>query len=314
MKDILVVGPGALGILFAVRFHESGRSVALFDYLPDRAERLNREGICLRMEEEEIRCRVPVCVAGEEALPDEYKVVLLCVKSYSTEGAADNVSPYVGERTLVVTLQNGLDNVERLAKRFGEDRVLAGTTSEGATLLAEGRVRHAGRGKTVVGALSAERNPDAQTFVTWLQGAGFEASWISDWRSALWTKAVLNAAINPVTAILGVNNGVLTELEPLRRLVTTIAQEAEEIARRCGVTVPDTLAEEALLLCHKTAQNRSSMLQDVERGSETELENINGVLLKEAKRHHIEVGALRAVTEMARARALLARHKNVPGR
>lgn len=314
MNDVLVVGPGAVGILFSVRLHKSGRGVALLDYRPDRAHRLNRQGICLRREEEEIRCRVPVYVAGEGALTNEYAVVLLCVKSYSTEYAAENVSPYVGERTLVVTLQNGLDNVERLAGRFGEYRVLAGTTSEGATLLAEGVVRHAGRGKTVVGALSPERNPDAETFVEWLREAGFEASRVSDWRSALWTKAVLNAAINPVTAVLGVRNGVLAELEPLRRLVATLTQEAEEVARRCGVIIPDNLAEEALLLCHKTAQNRSSMLQDVERGGETELESINGVLLKEAMRHHIEVGALRAVTDMARARALLARYENVPGR
>jgi 2-dehydropantoate 2-reductase len=232
---------------------------------------------------------------------------VFCVKAYSTDRAATDASRWIGEGTLVVTLQNGLDNAERLAERFGADRVLVGTTSEGATLIAEGDARHAGHGTTVVGAMSPSRNDDAHRFVELLRDAGFDASHASDWRSAVWTKAVLNAAINPVTAILGVTNGTLAELDPLRRLVMTLAQEGGSVARRGGVSVPDDLADRAVALCRKTASNRSSMLQDIERGGDTELENINGVLLREAARHHLEAQALRAITELARARALLAR-------
>ena len=208
MNRVLIVGPGALGILFAVRFSQTGRDVALLDHRPDRAERLNQLGIRLRINGEDVHRPVPVYAADDD-VRGEYDAALFCVKSYSTDRAAATASRWIGDATLVVTLQNGLDNAERLAERFGEDRALVGTTSEGATLVAEGVARHAGRGTTVVGALSPSRYADADRFVDVLRDADFDASRVADWRSALWTKATLNAAINPVTAILGVPNGTL---------------------------------------------------------------------------------------------------------
>lgn len=305
MNRVLIVGPGALGILFAVRFAEAGREVALLDHRRDRAERLNLQGVRLRINDQEIRRSIPVR-APDDAPERGFDLALFCVKSYSTESAADGASRWVGAETLVATLQNGLDNAERLAARFGADRILAGTTSEGATLVEEGIARHAGRGSTSVGAFSPRREADAEAFVDALRDAGFDASFSGDWRSTVWTKALLNAAINPVTAILGVPNGTLAELEPLRRLVAAIAAEGGSIARQCGVSVPDDVAERAVSLCRVTATNRSSMLQDIERGNETEIENINGFLLREADRYRLEASALRAVTELVRARILLA--------
>jgi len=312
VNRVLVVGPGAMGILFAVRLHQRGREVALLDHRPARAERLNRTGVCLRISGEEIRRSIPVYDA-EEAPRGSYDVALFCVKSYSTEAAAQGAARWVGEGTVVVTLQNGLDHPGRLAARFGEERLLVGVTSEGATLVAEGMVHHAGSGKTLVGAMSAEGRFAADRFVALLQDAGFDAARVEDWQSVLWTKATLNAAINPVTAILGVPNGTLAELEPLRRLVAALAQEGGSIARRCGVEVPPDLPERAVALCQMTASNRSSMLQDVERGNETELESINGVLLREAATHRLNAEALFAITELARARVLLARREHPSG-
>jgi 2-dehydropantoate 2-reductase len=302
LDSFVVVGPGAMGILFAHALHRAGRRTLLFDHRPERAAFLNRRGIRVRIQGRTRTARVPVVTPCEVAGAPGVSLVLFCVKAYATAAAAALVQALVGERALVATLQNGIGNAETLAEAFGAERVLVGTTSEGATLMAQGVVVHAGSGTTHVGSMTEARSTDALRLCEVLRGAGFRAEYVADWESAVWTKAVINASINPLTALLHVPNGRLAEWESTRSVVEVLAEEGRQIARARGIAVPDGVAQQAVEVCRATANNRSSMLQDVEQGRRTELEYLNGVLLREAERLGVPVPAMRVVTELARAR------------
>ena len=291
----MVVGPGATGLLFASRL-----GAALLDYRADRAKRLNRAGVCVESGGVERRFS-PRVYADPSALDFKPDWVLFAVKAYATAEAAAFASPAVSMDTYTVTLQNGIGNAELLAEAFGAERVLAGSTSEGAWLVQEGQICHAGSGTTTVGALSNASSGGASRFVETLRAAGFDAETSPDWEASVWAKAVVNAAVNPITALLGVQNGAVSRVEPLRRLAVCVVKEASRAAEARGIPLPPDLPKRMLEVCQKTAQNRSSMLQDALRGSRTELEQINGALLREASAHGVPAPALKALTELARA-------------
>lgn len=291
----LIVGPGATGLLFASRL-----GGALLDCRADRAKRLNRAGVCVESRGFE-RHFDPRVYSDPSAVEFEPDWVLFAVKAYSTEEAAAFAAPAVSPNAYAVTLQNGVGNAEILASAYGAERVLAGSTSEGAWLVREGVARHAGSGTTTVGALSEVSSEAAERFAGTLRAAGFDAKTAPDWEASVWAKAVVNAAVNPITALLGVPNGDVSRIQPLRRLAARVVKEASRAAEARGVQLPPDLPKRMLEVCQKTAQNRSSMLQDALRGSRTELEQINGALLREASAHGVPAPALKALTELARA-------------
>ena len=141
--NFLVVGPGAMGCLFASRLKKAGHHAMIVDYKPARADLINKSGMLIEGAAGEERVRVPV-VTGKA--PEEIDVALICVKANQTREAAEKISSWLDLRTIILTLQNGLGNLELLEEVFGKERVLGGVTAEGATLLGPGHARHAGRG------------------------------------------------------------------------------------------------------------------------------------------------------------------------
>ncbi len=304
LHSVVIVGPGAMGLLFAVRLAQAGRNVCLLDHRPERAAQLRRDGIRLIDDADEWPpTQIPVFESPKDFLTSHTTdTVLFSVKAYSTEAAVAHAEPLRASGPLVVTLQNGIGNAEVIARTFGQDRVLVGTTSEGATLLEPDKIRHAGRGVTRLGSLDPRRIADAENVVTLLCKAGFKARTTLDWRAALWAKAIVNAAINPIAALLQTPNGYLADSPAAREVVRTVAREGQQIARAQGIDVPHDLPDQAVSICRDTATNRASMLQDVERGRRTELPFINDILLQEAERNDQRAPVLKTVTELARAR------------
>ena len=146
--EFLIVGPGAMGCLFAARLKMAGFGVMLLDRRPERARRITKHGIQVEGVTGRYRVRVPAHLERPPMHPD---VVLFCVKSYDTRTAAEMILPWLDPRTMILTLQNGVGNLEVLQEIFGADRVLGGVTAEAATVLGPGRIRHAGRGETLIG-------------------------------------------------------------------------------------------------------------------------------------------------------------------
>jgi 2-dehydropantoate 2-reductase len=199
---------------------------------------------------------------------------------------------------IALTLQNGIGNLEILQDVLGLDRAAIGVTTMGATLLGPGKVRAGGGGPTHIAA-----HPRLGSLIDLLDRSGFEVHETEDLDSVVWGKLVVNAAINPLTALLGVPNGDLLVHPAARELMGAAAEEAAAVASARGVQLPYDdprgLAED---VARRTATNRSSMLQDVTRGAPTEIDAISGAITLEGERLGVPVGVNWTLWKLIRAK------------
>jgi 2-dehydropantoate 2-reductase len=290
---IVVVGAGAIGTLFAARLAHGGHDVALLPRPSSGGTPGERE---LRVEGVgPLTARVRW--AELHAAPD---VVLAAVKSYDLVDALRPLSA-LGPIPLLL-IQNGL-GIEALAdaaRKSASTSVAAppvavrAVNSVPATWISEGVVRQAGNGSLLFDARPpAPMGPATETWAELLQGAGFDVRRVSLFDREVWRKLLVNAAINPVTADHGVENGRLA-LEPWRGQALALLEEARTVAGLEGVLFSREEAERELFqVVRATASNRSSMLQDLDRGRPTEIGVISGELLQRAERHGVELPATR---------------------
>ncbi len=206
------------------------------------------------------------------------ELALVLVKAWQTERAARQLAACLSSGGVALTLQNGLGNLERLQEALGPERAALGITAQGATLLGPGQVRMGGAGLTTVG-----EHPRVGAAVELLRAAGFEVRLAGQVESLVWGKLAINAGINPLTALLRVPNGALLGSPERVELMEAAARETAAVAARKGIPLP--FPDPALRVrevARDTAANRSSMLQDVERGRPTEIDAINGAIAREA--------------------------------
>jgi 2-dehydropantoate 2-reductase len=286
---IAIVGPGAMGCLFAAHLaRDRGNEVRLLDHNPRRARYLARQGLsvsgltAIRVP----RGRVAAACRALGSAPADAVIVL--VKAYDTPAAARRARPCVGKDTLVVTLQNGLGNLEAIRRALGARlarNAVEGVTAQGATLLGWGRTRHAGRGETVLGAPSGRLAGQARRLAAALTAAGLPARVVRDARTRVWSKLVVNSAINPLGALLGVRNGDLVRHQGVKRLLCAVADESARVARRAGARVARRgLRARVVRICKATGGNFNSMLQDLRAGNRTEVDQINGAIVSTGAR------------------------------
>jgi 2-dehydropantoate 2-reductase len=294
----LVVGPGAMGCLFAARLRIAGNEVALVDHDRDRAQKITEQGIRVTGISGTYEVRIPTAVGHAPFAPD---FILICVKSTDTGAAGEGVSGSMGKETMVVTLQNGLGNMEILEEIFGPGRVLGGVTAEGATLVDEGVIRHAGEGETVIGP-AGEEDGSVHKLVSVMNQAGFKTRSAEKVEELIWGKLVINVGINALTAITRLKNGLLPAIKGTRAIMEAAVEEAVSVARARGVRLPyeDPLTR-VIAVCEATKENVSSMLQDVLKQKATEVEAINGVIAKEGAVLGIATPVNRTLAELVDA-------------
>jgi 2-dehydropantoate 2-reductase len=274
-ETILIVGTGALACLFAARFAAAGLPVTMLGNWPEGVNSLRDQGVRLiDTNGSEITYRVQVIDLIENR--QRFFNALVLVKSWQTERTAKQLVDYLLPNGNVLTLQNGLGNREVLVRYFGEGNVFTGVTTNGATLLGPGLVKSGGNGT-----ISLSDNLTMSLFVDWFQCAGFTVQFVPDMDGIIWGKLVANAAINPLTALLGILNGELLHSHSARVLLTKVALEVASIAIGKGIQLPfvDPIYE-VEEIARKTAENRSSMLQDFQRGAPTEIDAICGSIIR----------------------------------
>jgi 2-dehydropantoate 2-reductase len=233
-------------------------------------------------------------------------LVFVWVKAYDTPSAIKMIHPILADYTHVISLQNGLGNLEAIAQMVNPEKIIGGITSHGATLIDTGHIRHAGKGDTIIGrrrtepfvptssggklreVMNKQIDDELQKIANLLSGAGIETKVSSDVESTIWSKLIVNAAINPLTAITRLKNGQLLESDETRRLLDLVAEESEKIVKIAGISLayPD-IKSKVYDVCEATAQNTSSMLQDILRGRRTEIDAINGAIVEKAKELNI---------------------------
>lgn len=277
--DILIVGTGALATLFAARLGAAGHRITMLGAWQDGLAALRANGARL-VEANGRELSGPVLATDDPLQCRPAKHALVLVKAWQTARAARQLADCLSEDGVALTLQNGLGNRETLGLTLGLPRVALGVTTIGATLLAPGLARLGGEGLVWL-----EAHPRLGALPAALTEAGFEVRVVNDAESLLWGKLVINAAINPLTALLRVPNGELLRRPAARQLMGHLAQEAATVAQAQGIRLPfDDAIAAVEEVAHKTAANLSSMLQDMQRGAPTEIDSICGAITQAGER------------------------------
>jgi len=291
--SLLIVGTGALACLFASRLSAAGVAVTMLGTWPEGLAALQNNGV----RTEGLDSAGPVQVTADSAACTGVKLALVLVKSWQTARAAGQLAQCLAADGLALTLQNGLGNREKLEATLGAQRVALGVTTTGATLLAPGLVRPGGEGVVSVG-----RHPQLPPLLALLQRAGFEVQSVPAAEGLLWSKLVINVAINPLTALLGVQNGELLKRPSARLLMGQAAHEAAAVAANLDIalTFSDPAAAAEQVAC-RTATNISSMLQDLRRGAPTEIGAICGAVVEAGAKVAVPTPVNRTLTFLVKA-------------
>lgn len=293
---MLIVGIGALATLFASRLGRAGYAVTMLGTWPEGLVALRGSGARL-VDGNGRERRVRVRVASDPRDCRGAKYALVLVKSWQTERAAAQLAGCLADHGLALTLQNGLGNREILAAGLGRQRVALGSTTTGATLLGPGLAKAGGEG--VVSLQAHERlEPLQQALVA----AGFQVEVIQDARTLIWSKLVVNSAINPLTAILQIPNGQLLERPAARLLLRALAEETAAVAIAEKVVLaasdPVQMVENVAI---RTASNHSSMFQDIQRGAPTEIDAICGAIARAGRQHRVPTPMNQACWQLVQA-------------
>ncbi|MFP4258693.1 MAG: ketopantoate reductase family protein [Desulfovermiculus sp.] len=285
--NILILGVGAMGTLFGARLQAAGYTPVLLGRQADQMEIVAEQGLLVE-ELDRTRSTWPanVCLAPKDVCtpPD---VVLVLVKSYATDAAVSSVLPYCHERTVFVTVQNGMGNWEQIAAHVPRERILAGVTAQGATRIGPGHIRHGGNGDTILGAVEVEPPDVLWDLIHIFRRAGLKCEATDRTLEHIWSKLFVNIGINAVTALTGVPNGWIADFKPAREVTQAAVGEAMQVAEARGIKPSLDTVDRVLAIAQATAWNHSSMLQDVRNKNQTEVEAINGIICRWGSEHNI---------------------------
>ena len=277
---VAIVGAGAMGGV--VGFYLAAvAEVVLVDPWAEHVAAINAGGISC--EHAGVSVARPARAVSDPVDAGACDAAIVLVKARQTAWAAEACRALLAPGAVAYTLQNGVGNREALAAVLGDHRVGQGVTALGGTLLGPGRVRHAGMGPTTLSA-APDRAP-AEALAALLSAAGLPTGVSDDVEALLWGKLVVNVGINALAALLRVPNGALAELPATRALLAAAVDEAVAVARARGVLLPyaDPVAH-VEGVARATGANRASMLQDVLRGAPSEIDAINGAVVREGAR------------------------------
>ncbi len=283
---IVFIGAGAMGSLFGALLAEAGADVWLLDIWEAHINAINEKG--LTVEREGKTRSVKVNATTDPAQISQADLIVLFVKSTHTRVAAETAKGISNQDSFVMTLQNGMGNADILSEIFDPYKVVAGTTSHGATFLKPGMIRHAGIGPTKIGMWADGEFAQAQKIADFFSRSGIETDALNDVRGVLWEKLIINVGINAITALTGTKNGQILDLENTKELSRSAVDEAIVVAKAQGIEVRADAVEHVFQIAKATAQNRSSMGQDVDNKRQTEIEAINGVVVHEGQRIGID--------------------------
>jgi 2-dehydropantoate 2-reductase len=231
-------------------------------------------------------------------------VVMIAVKGYHTRSAIRSAMPIIGDDTIVLSVQNGLGNLEAIAETAGPERVVGGITAHSGMPVSMNEVRYVGGlgPLLVIGPYDGVSRPGFKNMVEQFQAAGLDVHTTSDINSVIWKKLIANVSTNVVAALTGLTGGIAVKHEPSVKIIEALSQELSQVARAKGIDFPelDDPLDFSLKAFASTKDNRVSMLQDVEAGRPTEIGNLNEVIVSEGRRFNIPTPYNEAVSWLTR--------------
>lgn len=280
-----IVGAGALGSLFAHIFQRAGIPFSIYENNQSVVDEINTHGLTLN--ENDIIDIIHPSISTKPGILADADVIILFVKSYATDSAIKDIVTSIKNDSIIVSLQNGLGNFEVISRYISENRIVLGTTTIGATKTGLSTVLLGGKGTITIGSSSAESIEKADNMFSM---SGLQFTRIFNPQIAVWRKAVINAGINPIAALLNIKNGDILQIPYAMDLQKLVVAESVRAAKATGIQLDnDTMLNEVREICHKTSANKCSMLQDLENHRKTEIDSILGAIISKAALHEIEL-------------------------
>ncbi|MCY7303379.1 MAG: 2-dehydropantoate 2-reductase [Thermoleophilia bacterium] len=294
---IAVVGAGAMGSIFGARFARAGHDTVLVDVATTLVEKINADGVTVVRGEEETTTSVPATT--DSASVGVVDIVVFFTKCYHTHAAAESARTLVGPDTVVASLQNGWGDGDVLASVFPAEQVVVGVTYNSGLVEGPGRVIHPAEQPTFVGSFSEVGPEGPELIASALRDAGLVTDVVTPVRPEIWKKLILNAATLPASALTGMNAGALGACADTAALVTDTTREAVAVAQALGYDIDfDERISTILALLEKAGPSKASMLQDVEAGRRTEIDVINGAVVKAADEAGVDVPINRSLVRL----------------
>jgi 2-dehydropantoate 2-reductase len=269
--QVAVIGAGAVGCYYGGLLLRAGHDVTFIGRQP-HVDAINAHGLLL--DTATFRERLPARAATDASGLAPPDLVLVCVKSADTEQAGRSLAGRLRPETAVLSLQNGVDNAPRLGAVTGH-AVIPVVVYVGSEMAGPGHVRHHGGGDLAIGA-----SPASEALAQTLQVAGIRTTISSDIAVTLWSKLVINCAFNALSAVANIAYGPMLEVEGTRDVVAGAVREAIAVARACGVALPDDLIGQIMKIPANMPGQMSSTAQDLARGKPSEIDFLNGHVVR----------------------------------
>ena len=303
---IAVMGTGAVGGYFGARLGAGSNEVAYIARGSHLAA-LRREGLLLESPQGNLQVRNALFTEDLEEV-GIVDLVLFCVKSYDTDAAAAKIKPLMGDGTIILSLQNGVDNADKIARRWGEERTLAGVVYIGSQLLQPGTIRHSSGGKIILGELAGQVH-EATRVVEWtLSSAQIPCEVSREIRAILWRKLLWNAPFCAISCLTGTTVKEIVESESLTRLARDCMMEVQAAAQSQTIDLDPALFDETLLFSRSLGDFKPSMFQDLQARKPLEYEAFNGIVVnllktagKDAPINQVFYAALKFLDQRIRA-------------
>jgi 2-dehydropantoate 2-reductase len=280
---IAVMGAGAVGCYFGGMLARAGAAVTLIGR-PRHVDAITRNGLFL--DTIHFQQQIPISASTNVNAVRDADIVIFCVKTFDTEDAARSLAPHLASGAVVVSFQNGVDNVERIRAAANVEAIPA-VVYVAVAMAAPGRVKHSGRGDLVIGNLLGsgeigERRPrDLHAIAAVFDRAGVPCRVSENVEAELWTKMIMNCAYNAISALSRAKYGALVRHPLTRNAMIQVTEEAVAVARAAGVRLPGINMIEAVLeLAETMSEATSSTAQDIARGNRTEIDSLNGYLVR----------------------------------
>jgi 2-dehydropantoate 2-reductase len=306
---ILVFGAGAIGGVIGALL--SRRQDVLLVTRGEHLEAIEAGGLTI---DGVVKENFRIDASDSSSLRGKYDLILVTVKAYATGEAASICNDLLGRKGAVITIQNGLGNAEKLAKVFGRERVVAGVTSMAAHRVKPGTVEYVAEGSIALGSLDGNRGPIEKAEEA-LGKAGIKTSRSQNIVGAIWSKAIVNAAINPLTAVFDCRNGLVAENAALRAQAIKVCEDGMKVAEALGVRLePEDVKSYTIDVAKRTAKNKSSMLMDIELKRRTEIDAICGSIIEAGRSKGVEaptISRLYAIVKFMESRDSLLRKLNM---
>ena len=283
LSPVAVVGAGALGCLFGGLLARAGATVTLIGR-PQHVAAIQQDG--LRFDSRGAQSIIPVAATVDIAAVRGARLVLFCVKGSDTDEAARAMAPHLGRDAVVLSLQNGVDNVERIGAQV-PNVVLPGLVYVAAQMAGPGSVQHTGGGNLTIGRPALLRGGDKidrhllEAIAAPFTGAGITVTISETIEADLWVKLVMNCAYNAISALTGSQYGRMVALAEIRAVMADAVNEVVAVAARKGIALPGNLVEKAIRLADGMPVTISSTAQDLRRGRRTEIDHLNGYVVRQ---------------------------------